>query len=58
MKPYLIVLLLVLSMVAVVAAIVSSDCYCSGAAMIVFVSSLFGASLLFFNKLEKYGYDK
>lgn len=55
MKPYLIVLLLVLSMVA---AIVSSDCYCSGAAMIVFVSSLFGASLLFFNELEKYGYDK
>ena len=45
-------------MVAVVAAIVSNDCYCSGAAMMVFVSSFFGASLLFFNELEKYGYEK
>ena len=45
-------------MVAVVVAIVSNDCYCSGAAMMVFVSSFFGASLLFFNELEKYGYEK
>ena len=55
MKPYLIISLLVIAGVAIIAAIVSTDNYCSGAAMIVFASSFFGASLLFFNELEKDG---